>query len=40
MPAGAKSCGENVASAEGEAKLPVMLTIVNNKASRREDLVF
>lgn len=27
-PTGAKSCGEMVASAEGEAKLPVMLTMV------------
>jgi hypothetical protein len=27
-PAGAKSCGEMVASAEGETKLPVMLTMV------------
>jgi hypothetical protein len=33
-PAGAKSCGEIVASADGEAKLPVMLTMV------QEDLSF
>lgn len=34
MPAGAKSCGVTVASADGETKLPVILTMVCDLASR------
>lgn len=37
-PAGANNWGETVASAEGETKLPVTLTILTGKATRSSSL--
>lgn len=40
IPAGANSWGETVASAEGETKLPVMLTMMAEKVSKRTFFFF